>query len=123
MFEAWGGAYDLIYQDSNGVFRYLDDYTIVFRLFDMDESDKGIQMVNVLKYERRDEVSLIAMLNNGQLDFFGAKDITSSDEPVSAVVGKNLTMNSRVHMSIIAVGRGNRYSLPLIQIDGLDSTE
>ena len=94
VFEAWGGAYDLIYQDSNGIFRYLNDYTIVLRLLDVDESDKGIQLANVLKYERRDEVSLIAMLNNDKLDFFGAKDITSSDDPISVNIGKDLTMNS-----------------------------
>ena len=123
VFEAWGGAYDLIFQDSHEVFRYLNDYTIVLRLLDVDESDKGIQLANVLKYERRSEVSLIAMLNNDKLDFFGAKDITSSDAPTSVTIGKDLTMNSRVHMSIIGVGRGNRYSLPLIQIDGLDPTD
>ena len=120
VFDAWGGAYDLIYQDSNGHFQYLDEYTIVLRLLDMDELDKGIQLSNVVKYERRAEVSLMAMLNNGKLDFFGAKDITSSDEPISVTIGNDLTMNSRVNMSIIGVGRGNRYMLPLIQIDGLD---
>lgn len=124
VFEAWGGAYDLIYQDSNGIFQYLNDYTIVLRVFDVDESEKGIQLMNVLKYERRAEVSFIVMLNNGQLAFFGAKDITSSDDPVTVTLGKgDLTMNSRVHMSIIAVRRGNKYLLPLIQIDGLDPTE
>ena len=123
VFDAWGGAYDLIYQDSNGVFQYLNEYTIVLRLLDVDELDKGIQLANVLKYERRAEVSLVAMLNNGKLDFFGAKDITSSDEPISVTIGNDLTMNSRVNMSIIGVGRGNRYVLPLIQIDGLAPTD
>ncbi len=122
VFDAWGGAYDLIYQDSNGHFQYLDEYTIVLRLLDMDELDKGIQLSNVVKYERRAEVSLMAMLNNGKLDFFGAKDITSSDEPISVTIRSDLAMNSRVNMSIIGVGRGNRYMLPLIQIDGLDPT-
>ena len=123
VFDGWGGAYDLIYQDSNGIFRYLNEYTIVLRLLDVDELDKGIQLANVLKYERRTEVSLVSMLNNGKLDFFGAKDITSSDEPISVTIGNDLTMNSRVNMSIIGVGRGNRYMLPLIQIDGLDPTD
>ena len=123
VFDAWGGAYDLIYQDSNGIFRYLNEYTIVLRLLDVDELDKGIQLANVLKYERRTEVSLVSMLNNGKLDFFGAKDITSSDEPIAVTIGNDLTMNSRVNMSIIGVGRGNRYMLPLIQIDGLDPTD
>ena len=123
VFDAWGGAYDLIYQDSNGRFQYLDEYTIVLRLLDVDELDKGIQLSNVVKYERRTEVSLMAMLNNGKLDFFGAKDFTSSEEPIAVTIGNDLRMNSRVNMSIIGVGKGNRYVLPLIQIDGLAPTD
>ena len=120
VFDAWGGAYDLIYQDSNGHFQYLDEYTIVLRLLDVDDLDKGIQLSNVVKYERRAEVPLMVMLNNGKLDFFGAKDITSSDEPIFVTIVNDLKMNSKVNMSIIGVGRGNRYMLSLIQIDGLD---
>ena len=123
VFDAWGGAYDLIHLDTGGYFRYLGEYTIVLRLLDVDKLDNGIQLSNVLKYQRRDEVSLMAMLNNGKLDFFGAKDITASDEPISVTIGKDLTMNSRVNMSIIGVGRDNRYMLPLIQIDGLAPTD
>ena len=124
IFEAWGGAYDLIYQDSNKVFQYLNDYTIFLRLFDMDQTEKGIQLANVLKYERRSDLSFILMLNNGKLEFFGAKDITASDEPVRVRFARgDLTMNSQIHMSIIAVGKGNRFLAPLIQIDGLDPAE
>ena len=123
VFEAWGGAYDLIYQDANRVFRYLDDYTIFLRLYDGANSEMGIQLMNVLKYERRSEVSFILMLNDGKLDYFGAKDITASDEPITIRLGKgDLTMNSGIHISIIAVGHGNRFLPPIIQIDGL-STE
>ena len=123
VFDAWGGAYDLIYQDSNKVFQHLSDYTIFLRVFDGDSPKKGIQLKNVLKYQRRPNVSYIAMLNDGQLDFFGAKDITASDEPISIRLSKgDLTMNSRIHISIIDVGRGNMLLKPMVQIDGLDST-
>ena len=121
IFEAWGGAYDLIYQDTRKVFQHLKDYTIFFRMYDADNADLGIQLVNVLKYERRPEVSFIIMPVKGKLEFFGAKDITASEEPISVKYGKDdLTMNSQIHISIIAVGKGNRYLRPLIQIDGLD---
>ena len=125
IFEAWGGAYDLIYQDSNKVFQYLNEYTIFLRQFDVDQPEKGIQLANVLKYERRPDVSFITMLNDGKLDFFGAKDITASDVPVQLRVGgDNFTMNSRIHVSIIAVGKGHRFAAsPIIQIDGLDPGE
>ena len=124
IFDAWGGAYDLIYQDSSKVFQYLNEYTIFLRLFDVDQAEKGIQLMNVLKYERRPDISLITMLNNGQLDFFGAKDITASDAPLKVKVGgDDFTMNSKVHISIIAVGKGNKFALPMIQIDGLDPVE
>ena len=116
-----GGAYDLVYQDSNKVFRFLNDYTIVLRRFDADQDEKGLQLANVLKYERRSEVSFIMMLNNEKLDFFGAKDITASDSPISITIGKDeLTMNSQMHISIIDVCKGNRFLPPMIQVDGLD---
>ena len=124
IFDAWGGAYDLIYQDSNKAFRHLNDYTIVLRRFDADQGDKGLQLANVLKYERRSELSFIMMLNNGKLDFFGAKDITAPDEPVSFTLGKDeLTMNSRMHISIIDVCKGNRFLPPIVQIEGLDPVQ
>lgn len=121
IFDAWGGAYDLIYQDSTKAFRHLSDYTIVLRLFDVDRADKGIQLWNVFRYERRSGFSFIMMLNDDKLDFFGAKDITASDDPISVTFDKDdLTMNSQVHISIVAVGKGNRFLQPIIQVDGLD---
>ncbi|GEM_PF-4328064 len=124
IFDAWGGAYDLIYQGADNQFTYLDQYTLFLRFYDIDHADQGIQLANVLKYRRQSEVSYIAMLNNGQLDFFGAKDITASDEPSQFEVGgPDFTMNSRVHVSIIAVGKEGRFAPPLIQIDGLGSAK
>ena len=121
IFEAWGGAYDLIYQDSQKAFQNLKDYTIFLRVFDVDRSEREIQLMNVLKYERRAEASFIVMLNNGKLDFFGAKDITASDDPMSVSFDRDeLTMNSQIHISIIAVGKGDRFLQPMVQIDGLD---
>ena len=123
IFDAWGGAYDLIYQDSHKAFKYLSEYTIFLRIFDVDQSEKGIQLANVLKYERRPDVSFITMLNNGKLDFCGAKDITAPDTPVKVSVGHDFTMDSKVHISIIAIGKGDRFASPIIQIDGLDRAE
>ena len=121
IFDAWGGAYDLIYQDSTKAFRHLGDYTIVLRLFDVDQADKGIQLWNVFRYERRSDFSFIMMLNDDKLDFFGAKDITASGVPISVTFDKSdLTMNSQIHISVIAVGKGNRFLQPIIQVDGLD---
>ena len=124
VFDAWGGAYDLIYQNSNGEFQYLTDYTIILRLFDADKIEQGIHLMNVLKYERRPDVSFVIMLNGDKLDFFGAKDIASGNEPVQVTLNSDdLTMNSKVHISIIAVGKGSQFLPPIIQIDGLDDSE
>ena len=123
IFDAWGGAYDLIYQDSKKVFQYLAEYTIFLRLFDADQAEKGIQLMNVLKYRRHPDFSFIRMMNSRKLDFFGAKDITASDAPITVKLGKDdAMMNSNLHISIIAVGKGSRYLAPIIQIDGLDSS-
>ena len=51
VFEGWGGAYDLIYQNAHRKYEFLRDYTVVLRLFDGDNPDRGIQLINILKYE------------------------------------------------------------------------
>ena len=124
VFSGWGGAYDLIYQDSTKAFRHLNDYTIVLRTFDVDQAEKGLQPRNVLKYERRSDFSFIVMLNQEKLDFFGAKDITAPDDPISVTFGRDdLTMNSRMHISIVDVRKGNRFLRPMIQVEGLDPVQ
>ena len=121
LFDAWGGAYDLIYQDAQKRFRHLDSYTIFIRHFNAALPDSEIELINVLKYERRPSASVIAMTGGEQLDWFAAKDITASDAPVSLRVGgKDFTMDSTAHITILTVGVGNRYLAPIIQIDGLD---
>jgi len=120
IFDAWVGAYDLIYRDANRTFRHLSDYTIVLRLLDVDQADKGIQLWNVFRYERRPDFSFIVMVNDDKLEFFGARDITASDDPISVTFDRDsLTMNSQIHISIIAVGKGHRFLQPIIQVDGL----
>ena len=122
LFDAWGGAYDIIFQDADSNFRFLNDYSIFLRLYDVNVSDKDIQLVNVLKYERRPDVSLMSMFNNGQLQFFGAKDIIAPEGELEiSVGGPSFTFNSDIHVSIIGVGKGTKYLAPMIQIDGLDS--
>ena len=120
LFNSWGGAYDLIYWDNGKAFRHLKEYTIFLRQYDHGHPDQGISLINVLKYERRPDVSLMCMLHDEQLTFFGAKDITASDQPLDVSVGgPNFTMNSRVHISIIQVGKDGIFVPPIIQIDGL----
>ena len=124
VFQAWGGAYDLIYQDTGNVFRYLDDYTMILRLFDVEQADRGIQLMNVLKYSRLPDVSYISMVTDKGLDFFGAKDITASEVPVTIPVRKDeFTMNSKFHISMVAVGKGNRFAPPLVQIEGIQADD
>ena len=69
LFAGWGGAYDLIYQDANKIFRYLETYSIFLRIYDVDDPDSGIQLLNILKYERRSDFSFIAMMANEQARF------------------------------------------------------
>ena len=121
VFDAWGGAYDLIYQDSTGAFRHLDAYTMVLRTWDAARPDNGIQLANIFKYERRQDFSYIMMPGRDELQFFGSRDITAADGPWRMEIrGDELSMNSQLHISIIAVHKDNRYMRPLIQIDGLD---
>ena len=121
VFDAWGGAYDLIYQDASGIFRHLDAYTMVLRTWDAARPDEGIQLANIFKYERRQDFSYIMMPGRDRLQFFGSRDITAGDGPWGIEIrGDELNMNSQLNISIIAVHKDNRYLRPIIQIDGLD---
>ena len=121
VFSGWGGAYELVFQDGNRNFRFLEDYSIFLRVFDVDRVSEGIRPWTVLKYERRSEVSVVTMALPDRLEFFGARDILASDEPLKfSVGGDSFTMNSKVHVSIVAVRKGTRFLAPMIQIEGVD---
>ena len=121
VFDAWGGAYDLIYQDPAGAFRHLGDYTMVLRMWDAEHPDLGMQLTSIFKYERRKDFSYLMMPTRDGLAFFGARDITAVGGPWrDEIHADELTMNSQIHVSIIVVHKGNTSLPPLIQIDGLD---
>ena len=73
IFEGWGGAYDAIYRNSANQFRHLEDYTIFIRLLDMDEVEKGPQLLQVFKYQRFEEMSVVFMLHGGTLNSYPRK--------------------------------------------------
>lgn len=125
LFAGWGGAYDLIYQDSHNVFQYLKEYSIYLRYYDVDNPQIGIQMGNIFKYERLNDLSLIAMLGHEGIQFFGAKDINlTSGVPLCVEISRDdFTMDSKIHISIVAVLKGNKAAAPLIVIDGIDGSK
>ena len=126
IFSGWGGAYDCVYRDSKGVFRYLESYTVLLRLFDVDKQDHetGANPTHLLKYERRDGVSVVATTNGQDLSFFAARDITASGGPDYITVGgADFTMNSRVHVVVTAVLKDSRFRSPLIYVDRLDPNQ
>ena len=126
IFSGWGGAYDCVYRDSNGVLNYLDSYTVLLRLFDVDQQDDeaGASPTHILKYERRDDVSVVATTDGHDLSFFAARDINAPDAPGYVTVGgADFTMNSRVHVVVTAVLKDGRFRSPAIYVDGLDPSQ
>ena len=120
VFDAWGGAYDLIYQDSNRVFRHLTDYTLVVRVCDIDDPDGQIWPRGIMKYERQRDVSYIAMLTQKGLEFFAAKDITAPAGPATVKLAKGkFTMSSKFHVSVIEVRKGDEFITLMTQVEGL----
>lgn len=124
VFRAWGGAYDIVYQDSRKNFKFLEDYTIFLRVFDVDDPTKGLHPISVMKYQRRSDFSLISTMNGSEPAFFGAMDITDRRSSMAISVDReDYEMNSdNAHISIIGVKKGNFWSRPLIQVDGIDRT-
>ena len=126
IFSGWGGAYDCVYRDSHGVFRYIESYTVLLRLFDVDQQDNetGASLTHVLKYERRDEASVVATTDGQGLSFFAARDITASSDPQYVTVGgADFTMNSKIHVVVTAILKDGRFRSPVIYVDGLDPNQ
>ena len=122
VFRAWGGAYDVVYQNAGRQFRFLDEYTLFLRVFDVNAPDLGIQPRNVLKYKRHEGYSFILTMNGNHTAVFGALDITSTDIPTTITLSKDdFDFNSnKIHISIIGVKKDNIWLRPMIQIDGID---
>ena len=126
IFSGWGGAYDCVYRDSRGMFGHLESYTVLLRLFDVDQQDNesGATLTHLLKYERGDSVSVVATTDGEKLSFFAARDITASGDPEYITVGgADFTMNSRVHVVVTAVLKDGRFRSPVIYVDGLDPNQ
>ena len=97
--------------------------TILLRLFDVDQQDHetGANPTHLLKYERRNDVSVVVTTDGQDLSFFAARDIIVSGGSESITVGgADFTMNSEVHVVVTAVLKDGRFQSPLIYVDGLD---
>lgn len=126
IFSGWGGAYDCVYRDRHGLFKYLESYTVLLRLLDVDQQGRetGANLTHLLKYERGDDASVVATTDGGDLSFFAARDITASGDPEYITLGgPDFTMNSRVHVVVTAVLKDGRFRSPVIYVDGLDPNQ
>ena len=121
LFDGWGGAYELIYQDPGWLFQHLTDYTLFLRVYDAAEPHKGIQPRGVMKYGSQQSASYIATLTSKGLEFFGATDITDSNAPAAIkFVEGEFTMRSKFHVSIIAVCKGKKFISLIVQTEAWD---
>ena len=71
----WGGGYEVIYRKVGDGLTYLDDYTIFFWTLDLDDDNAGYQPEGILKYERRDDYSILLTYRQGVFDLKGMIDV------------------------------------------------
>ena len=124
LWEGWGAGYEVVYQDTNKRFRYLDDYTLFFTMLDLSSSKREIDMNSIFKYQRRPNYSLMSTFAD-KLTIHGARDITCTDSnPLSITLSQDdLSLNSKIHVCIVAVVRDNRLLNFYHWIDGYDGQE
>lgn len=78
LLKFWGGGYEVICRESGNGLVHLKDYTILFWAVDLEDRDCEIHPEGFIKYERREEFSLLAFDRQG---VFAMKPIFDVGDP------------------------------------------
>lgn len=108
LLEYWGGGFEVIYRDTGNGLVYLKDYTILFWMLDLEDRNAEIRPEGFIKYERREDFSVLAFHRQG---VFAVKAI-----PDIGVPGRSATIerpdreyfNSEMQMNVVCTVRGRR---------------
>ena len=104
----WGGGYEVIYRKVGNGLTYLKDYTILFWTLDLEDNNAGYQPEGFVKYERRDDFSLLTSYRQGIFNLQGMMDVGMPREPISIDRPDREYLNSDVHMNVVCTLSGNR---------------
>lgn len=107
LLDYWGGGYEVIYRKVGGGLAYLHDYTIFFWTLDLQEDNSEYQPEGFIKYERRDEFSILASDRQGVFNLKSMVDVGMPRRPITIKRPDREYFNSDIHMNIVCTRRGN----------------
>ena len=103
----WGGGYEVIFREIGNGLTYLDDYTIFFSTLDLDDQEAEYRPEGFLKYQRRDDFSILVSYRQGIFNVHGMVDVGVRREPISIEKPDTEFLNSDLHMNLICTHRGD----------------
>ena len=103
----WGGGYEVIYREAGNGLTYLRDYTIFFWTLDLDDEDAVYRPDGILKYQRRDDASILLSYRQGVFNLQGMVDVGMPSPRNSFLKRDREFLNSDVHMNLVCTHVGN----------------
>ena len=104
----WGGGYEVIYRQVGGGLTYLNEYTILFWTLDLNDRKAEYQPEGFIKYERRDDFSILISHRQGMFNLQGMVDVGLPRRPISIEKPDREYFNSDIHMNVVCTRSGNR---------------
>ena len=104
----WGGGYEVIYRQIGGDLCYLDEYTILFWTLNLDDSDADYQPEGFIKYERREDFSILISYRQGVFNLKAMFDVGIPRRSISIEKPDREYLNSDIHMNVVCTLSGNR---------------
>ena len=104
----WGGGYEIIYYHNENGFQYLDEYSTVFWMLDLEQSEPDLSPLGLMRYHRMDEYSLIYTFDKGKYGAFRVGNIGAVYSDPESIDVRKISFNSGLINNIVLAYRENR---------------
>ena len=108
LLEYWGGGFEMIYRDTGNGLVYLKDYTILFWTLDLEDRDSQIRPEGFIKYERREDFSVLTSHRRGVFAMKAIPDVGVPRGRVTIEKPDREYLNSDMQMNVVCTVRGRR---------------
>ena len=108
LLKYWGGGYEVIYREAGNGLVYLKDYTILFWALDLEDRDSEIHPEGFIKYERREDFSVLTSHRQGVFAMKAIADVGVPGRSVTIKKPDREYLNSDMQMNVVCTVRGRR---------------
>lgn len=108
LLEYWGGGYEVIYREPGNGLVYLKDYTILLWTLDLEDTNSEIWPEGFIKYERREEFSVLTSYRQGVFAMKALADVGVPQRRFTIERPDPEYLNSDMHMNVVCTVRGRR---------------